>query len=434
MRRSAVRALVLILPLALGACETSDSGPRPDATERRSLAPDLDGTWRAVLDSPGGSLPFGLSIEMTEDGYRAFAVNGEERAPFSHVELNGRKVRLAFDFYDSAIDALVAPDGQTIFGTWRRTNAGGGATEMKFLAERLRQDRFEPSLAPAAERPAAASIAGRWAAVFTDENGTEPAVAELRQTGTRIAGTILTPTGDYRYLDGSYSDGLLRLSTFDGAHAFLLIARETADAHLEGRFWSGDSYAATWQADRDEEAQLPSAWQQVRLSSQDGRFRFAFPDFDGEIVSSEDDRFRGKPVVVNIFGSWCPNCNDEAPVLAAWDRRHRGQGLQIVGLAYELTGNRERDARQVRRFAERHGIEYTLLLAGVSDKEEAGKSLPDLSAVLSYPTTIFIDRTGRVQEIHSGYAGPGAGSHHTALVAELDAALAKILATPGEPG
>ena len=74
-------------------------------------------------------------------------------------------------------------------------------------------------------------------------------------------------------------------------------------------------------------------------------------------------------VLVNIFGSWCPNCNDKAPLLAAWHRRYRDRGLEIVGLAYEFTGDPERDGRQVRRFAERHGIDYPLLLAGVERQD-----------------------------------------------------------------
>ncbi len=134
--------------------------------------------------------------------------------------------------------------------------------------------------------------------------------------------------------------------------------------------------------------------------------------------------------MVNVFGSWCPNCNDEAPLLAEWYRRYRDRGLEIVGLAYEFTGDPERDRRLVRRFAKRYGIDYPLLLAGVSDKAAAAETLPDLTAVLSYPTTIFIGRDGKVRKIHSGFAGPGTGRHHEELVAKLEAAIEELLAEP----
>ena len=151
----------------------------------------------------------------------------------------------------------------------------------------------------------------------------------------------------------------------------------------------------------------------------------------GEVVLSLDNpRFAGKAVLVNIFGSWCPNCNDEAPLLAEWHRRYAARGLEVVGLAYEFTGDRERDRRQVRRYAARHGIEFPLLLAGVSDKARAGETLPDLTAVIAYPTTVFVGRDGRGRKIHSGFTGPATGAHHDALVAELEAEIEGLLA-PG---
>ena len=176
------------------------------------------------------------------------------------------------------------------------------------------------------------------------------------------------------------------------------------------------------------QALLPDAWTQVGLTGDSGDFHFEFPDLEGSPVSLQDSRFRGKVVLVNVFGSWCPNCNDEAPLLAEWHRRYRDAGLEIVGLAYEFTGEPERDREQVRRFAARYGIEYPLLLAGISDKTAAGATLPDLTAVLSYPTTLFIDRQGKVRRIHSGFTGPGTGDHYARLVAEFEGLIESLLA------
>jgi thiol-disulfide isomerase/thioredoxin len=151
-------------------------------------------------------------------------------------------------------------------------------------------------------------------------------------------------------------------------------------------------------------------------------------------VSLSDERFRDKVVVVNIFGSWCPNCNDEAPLLEDWYRRYHDRGLEIVGLAFEFTGDRERDARMVRKFARRHGIEYPLLLAGTSDKAVAARTLQHLDRLVAYPTTVFIGRDGKVRRIHSGFAGPGTGEHHERLVRELETLLESLLAEPAPGG
>jgi thiol-disulfide isomerase/thioredoxin len=220
------------------------------------------------------------------------------------------------------------------------------------------------------------------------------------------------------------------LSTFDGAHAFLFQARASNDGKLAGDYWSRDSYHATWSATRSDDAgaTLPDGWKDVGLTNPEGRFQFRFPDLEGRPVALTDERFRGKVVLVNIFGSWCPNCNDEAPLLAAWDRKYRDRGLQIVGLAYEFTGNAVRDREMVRRFAKRYGITYPLLLAGVSDKKKASVTLPDLTRVIAYPTSLFIGRDGKVKKIYSGFAGPGTGKHFDALRTEMESVIESMLA------
>jgi len=408
-----------------------------------TLEQRLVGTWRAELESPGGPLPFTLRIYEEEGRLAAAAVNGEEKAPFSHVRPSETGVELATEWYDSEIRAeLDRFSGHEMRGRWRRT-APDGDSVLSFKAVRndLPNRPITPRFAPVAPLHFAAgskdssmpkSIAGDWAIELTDEDGTQPARGEFRQVGNLVTGTILTPVGDYRYLEGSYELGRLRLSTFDGAHAFLFDAEARPEGTLAGDFWSRDSYHAEWRARpvAADERVLPDASELVGLTNPERRFDFSFPDLDGVAVSLGDERFQGKVVLVNIFGSWCPNCNDKAPLLAGWHRRFRDRGLEIVGLAYEFSGDAERDGRQVRRFAERHGVEYQLLLAGLSDKQRAAETLPDLSAVVAFPTTVFIGRDGLVRRIHTGFAGPGTGRHHELLVAELEGLIEELLAEP----
>jgi len=422
-----VLSLLLFVPAFACARGASDpSGPPPSGGERA----DLSGPWRAVLTSPGGELPFTLRFDAGESP-RAVALNGGEEVAFSAVRIEGPRVVLRIEGYDSEIDARLSDDGRRLQGEWHRTSENG-RSRLPFRAERGDLRRFTaalPAAAATADRPAPPSIDGTWSARFVDEDGEEPARAEFRQEDGRLTGTIQLPSGDFRYLEGDYRDGFLRLSCFDGAHVFLLHARATSEGTLAGDFWSRDTYHASWTARPagDAGAPLPDPFEQVRLTNDEGRFTFRFPDLDGHEVALPDDRFRGKVVVVNIFGSWCPNCNDEAPLLAGWHRRYRNRGLEIIGLAFEFTGESERDRRFVRRFAERHGIEYPLLLAGTSDKAAAAASLPDLSAVKAYPTTLFLGRDGRVRRIYSGFSGPATGAAHAALVATLEGLIEQLL-------
>ncbi|HXH39903.1 MAG TPA: TlpA disulfide reductase family protein [Thermoanaerobaculia bacterium] len=391
--------------------------------------PSAAGTWRAVLTSPGGELPFTLRIVRDGAALRAVIVNGSEQAPASSVDVHDASLTIRFDVYDSAINATFADGGNALTGAWTRT-VPAGICRMAFRATRGEQPRFLP--AASAGTASLGDVNGIWKAEFTDSDGVSPARGEFHQDpgSSRVTGTFLTPTGDDRYLEGSFEDGILRLSTFDGAHAFLFQARASRDGRLAGDYWSRDSYHATWTATRSDDAgaTLPDGWKDVGLTNTEGRFRFSFPDLAGKPVALSDERFRGKVVLVNIFGSWCPNCNDEAPLLVAWDRTYRHRGLEIVGLAYEFTGNAARDREMVRRFANHYGITYPLLLAGVSDKRKASATLPDLTRVLAYPTSIFIGRDGNVKKIYSGFAGPGTGKHFDALRTEMETLIESMLA------
>lgn len=390
---------------------------------------DLTGSWRAVIESPGGELPFELRIEPPGSAVPAIARNGQEEAPFTSVDRAGDEVRLRIDGYDSEIVARLDRDGHTLTGHWSRTSLEG-VSALPFHATRGFPYRFVP-LSGSGEEGPGTSVAGAWAVTFVDASGRDPARAEFRQEGSQVTGTFLTSAGDYRYLEGDIQDDRLRLSCFDGGHVFLFDAILEPDGRLTGDFWSRDVYHATWSARRLEDPGAPDGMPDpgtlVQLRNDDGRLSFTFPDLAGVPVSLSDERFRGRVVVVNLFGSWCPNCNDEAPVLVDWYRRFGDRGLEVVGLAFELTGDPVRDGAFVRKFARRHGVEYPLLLAGVADKERAAASLPDLTGVAAFPTTIFVGRDGRVRHIHTGFEGPGTGEHHRQLVREMEARIENLL-------
>jgi len=131
-----------------------------------------------------------------------------------------------------------------------------------------------------------------------------------------------------------------------------------------------------------------------------------------------------------LGGSWCPNCNDEARFMAPLYEEYREQGLEVVALMYEHFDDHELATQQVRELRRKFGIQYVTLIAGISDKTVAAKTLPSLNAVLAFPTTIFIDRGGRVRSIHTGFSGPGTGEHHERLQEEMTSLIDTLLAEP----
>ncbi len=155
---------------------------------------------------------------------------------------------------------------------------------------------------------------------------------------------------------------------------------------------------------------------------------FTLPDLDGKPHSLADTSYKGRARIISLFGTWCPNCNDEAKFLAELDERYGPRGLSIVGLAFELDTDFERSCRQVRRFQELHGIHYPILIAGESNKLKASKAFPALDRVRAYPTAIFLDANNKVRAVHTGFSGPATGPAHDHMRERYEALLETLLA------
>lgn len=381
-----------------------------------------EGLWRAEVTIPGGNLPFGIELKREKDQLTATLLNGNERATTDDITIENDSIQIRMPAFNSFIRAQFTAN--ELNGTLTLNKRGGKIQVMPLQATLGPDHRFF-------ETPAAnpVDIAGRWAVTFVEDDGkVTEAVGEFQQDGSRALGTFLTPTGDYRYLAGDVQDSTLYLSCFDGGHAFLFIAKLQADGGLKGDFWSGTAWHESWTAQRDETVELPNAFDLTYLKDGYDKFDFTFPNIDSVDVSISDDQYRDRVVLVTIVGSWCPNCHDEARYLSRYYKENRERGLEIIALMFEHIDDFPVAVKQIKRFRKKFGIEYETLFAGYSDKKAAAEKLPMLNHVLSYPTTIFIDRQGRVRKIHTGFTGPGTGAHYDKLIAEFEETVETLLA------
>mgnify|MGYP003630091324 CR=1 FL=1 len=250
---------------------------------------------------------------------------------------------------------------------------------------------------------------GIWSVKF--ESSDDHAIGKFEVDENQIAsGTFMTTTGDYRFLAGRVDGNLMRLSTFDGAHAFLFHARMQDDGTIEGDFWSGNWWHETWTAVRDDDAALPDAFEQTVIADEDALDDMVFKNLQGEPTRVLDvlDESNAPARIIEIFGTWCPNCSDAGRELVSL-REQYGDNLAVVGLAFEVTEDFERSVQQVKHHHEHIGTDWPILIAGLSDKDKASQALPVLDKVRSYPTLIFLDRHNEVQGVYSGFSGPATG-------------------------
>lgn len=377
------------------------------------------GPWRAALDIAGGELRFGIRIEAIGGKLRGQLCNGAQCQPFSAVALRGDSLVLEMADYAAAITARVA--GDSLIGAYR--NVGNrGPRVIPFRAAR----GSWPTT------PGPRRLLGRWDAMWIGDFGSSPRVIELRTGPAGLEGTIISNTGDYGHFAGSASGDSFAIAHFDGSYVYLLTGAlgggGGAPDTLRGVFHAGLRTQTPWIAVRSTGRPHLKAVTENTQADTTRRFQFAFPDLEGKIVTERDPRFRDKVVVVDVFGTWCPTCHDAAPELVRLYRKYRDRGLEVVGLAYEVSGDTAVDRRQVRRYREKFGIPFTLLLAGVNDTEAAAATLPQLQGFTSFPTTIFLGRNGRVRRIHAGFYGPATGAQHARQVRAWEAEVERLLA------
>jgi thiol-disulfide isomerase/thioredoxin len=276
------------------------------------------------------------------------------------------------------------------------------------------------------------NVTGRWKVEFINPDLKRSiAMGEFKQIGSKLTGTFLTPTGDYRFLEGTIAGDSLQMTTFDGSHAFFFSAHIKDNNTLEsGIYASGPTYMEKWTANRDEKMILDESSSSFQLKGKANKLDFSFPDLDSNIVSMADERFKNKVVVIQIMGSWCPNCMDETAFLSNFFDENKQHGVEVIGLAYEYSKDFSRSKKSLSYFKNRFNVKYPILITGItsSDEMKTEKTLPQMTEIKAFPSMIFIGRDGTVRKTHAGYAGPATGIHHELFKKEFSEIVEALLA------
>jgi thiol-disulfide isomerase/thioredoxin len=201
------------------------------------------------------------------------------------------------------------------------------------------------------------------------------------------------------------------LSCFDGSHAFLFTATRGKDGKLSGDAYYGKTAKEKWIAQRNDSFELRSP-EKLTWIKDSSNVNFTFYDLNGKPVSLSDPQYKGKVVIIQIMGSWCPNCMDETAWLSKVYDQYRAQGLEVIALAYERSTDTAKANPNIRRIKEKYNAKYTFLNTGKTGKDAASESLPFLNGIMSFPTTIYIDRSGEVRMVYTGYNGPATGIYY----------------------
>ncbi|MFP6584966.1 MAG: TlpA disulfide reductase family protein [Candidatus Hydrogenedentota bacterium] len=130
---------------------------------------------------------------------------------------------------------------------------------------------------------------------------------------------------------------------------------------------------------------------------------FRLPNLDGIEMAQDDPEFSDTVLLVNIWGTWCPPCRVEIPYLSALKEKYGDRGFEIIGIEYPAySWNSEKERRQLLQgFSDEVGINYRILLG--THPESVMDDLPNLRNFKGFPTSIFVDRNGKVVHTQQGF-------------------------------
>ncbi|MGI9532011.1 peroxiredoxin family protein [Lutimonas sp.] len=376
-----------------------------------------EGVWRGAISAQGNDIPFNFDVSKNKGAYQIKLVNGLEKLAIDKIDILEDSLFFDMHIFDISVKAKIYQD--SLVGTYTKNYAEDYV--LPFKAFYGKKDRFD-------NISSSTSFDGSWETTFTDSKGKEtPAIGIFKKEGNALRGTFLTKTGDYRYLDGYTNKDTMYLYTFDGNHIYKFRAFKENDSILKGEYWSGKTSYKTFVSIKNDTVALPDANSLTYLKEGYDKIDFSFPDLDGNLVSPSDKKYQDKIVILQILGTWCPNCMDETRFLTDWYNKNHSKGVEIIGLAYEIKPEFEYARDRVQTMKEKMNVPYDFVIAGTSSTKSASESLPMLNKVMSFPTSIIIDRKGKVRRIHTGFSGPATGVHYEEFVDDFNQFMKKLI-------
>lgn len=381
-----------------------------------------NGFWRGEISHFSGALPINLEVSPGKKPGRFLIKiqNGSEKFALAESYFRGDSLVIPFDLYDSEIVCSMKSKDKMV-GYWIRKINEKAIFRIPVQAVFGSKERYTHL------KPARINVTGTWMADFwSDESNHSPGVGLFKQVGNQVTGTFLKTSGDYRFLQGNVSGDSLFLSYFDGSYLMQFKIRVQGKS-LEGTYFTGLAGKRNMKATLDPKAALPDLKKVTYLKKGFDQINFSLPTPTGELISLKDARFKNKVVVIELMGSWCPNCIDESRFLSPYYKKNREKGVEMLGLAFENSPDITVSGPKITNFIKKIGIPYPIVFAGEVTDATIAKVLPMVQKINGYPTTFIIDKKGRVREIHTGFAGPGTGAYYTDWIQDFDKTIQGLL-------
>jgi len=387
-----------------------------------------DGVWRGVFKVNGIEVPFNFEVKEGKGSAPVLtAINGERRDDFNVRYTTPDSIKIMLNTFETAWFAKIEQNG-SISGVQKSLVTG---RELPFAAVHGQSYRFfQPEKVVAAKL----DLSGKWTLRIKESSsdGKKAApdrVAVFEQKGNKLNGIILSVTGDSRELQGDVQGEEFFLSGFTGASPSYVRGKIIDEKTITGSI-GASAEPVVFEGFKNDKAALVDPYSLTFLKPGYGRLAFTFPDINGKQVSLSDEKYKGKVVIIEIMGTWCPNCIDQIQFLAPWYKENKVKGVEAIALAFEAKDDLNFAKGTLTKLKNRYDIQYDMLFAGKVGGNVVAEKLPAIDKFLAYPTTIIVGRDGKVKEIHTGFSGKGTGQYYQEYVKKWNEDLAKLIAEP----
>ena len=418
MSRLPVRSALAFIPLAwLLAMSVS-------ARESLPLKP---GVWRGEFTVNGDKLPFNFEVKgRSAEKATLTLINGTRRDTFKVTQPAPDQIFVKMNTYDAAIEAHIESSTRLV-GVYKSLVPSQRGSELPFVGEYGKRYRFVDAKQNV---PPQTNLSGKWAIEILTKDSATNQVALLTQKGNHLKGVFMTVVGDTRELEGTVQGDSFYLSGFTGPSPVLVKGKIDEDGAITGAISLGIYRNTKFEGRKQANVELPDPYKLTYLKPGYSKLDFTFPNLSGQPVSLSDEKYKGKVVIVEIIGTWCPNCTDQTRFLAPWFRDNQRRGVEAIAIAFEQQDSLEYAQHTLGKFKEFFDIRYDLLFGGIADKKVATEKLGALNYMAAFPTTILIDRKGDVRQIYTGYTGEITGEYYKDYVKRFNDVLDELIAEP----
>jgi len=356
------------------------------------------GKWRGVVHYSDYEVPFSFEVGYPNGEIPQITlINGQERRIIEQVLLDGDSITIPLSPFDVAIKAkFSATSMEGSYIKYYRNNSFSFSAE--FGKPRMIKTSPKKSV----------NVEDRWSIVFEDKS---EGVGLFKQIRGAVTGTFMTKVSDYRYFEGIVDGDSIKLSCFDGAHAFMILGKKQ-QGEWTGKIIYDDGFNEAWTGTPDPEASLENPFEIVNLEAEEYRPYYDLLGAGSGKNAIDAEEYKGKVLIIQVFGTWCPNSHDQTKYLVDWYADNKDRNVAILASSYEANYSQEYGLRRINEYVKANQIPYEVVLGGRLSKTSAAMPFPFMQRIEAFPTLVIVDKKGYARYVHSYFNGPATGSYY----------------------